>query len=42
MLNAISAWGGERDGGGEKQEFVSATCALHINQGKSAGGGTLT
>lgn len=28
--------GGERNSGGEKQEFVSATCALHINQDKSA------
>lgn len=29
-------WGWGLDRGREKQEFVSATCALHINQEKSA------
>lgn len=28
--------GVERSRGGEKQEFVSATCALHINQDDSS------
>lgn len=37
MLNAINALGGDRARGKEKQEFVSAACALHINQEERSG-----